>query len=262
MQFHCIKTSQYFPKPYELFGGDINVKSDLLNYAIKADIKYISYVDTSSFALKTNLANLETEGDKLDIDKLGLVTADLSKLSDVVKKDVVKKDVFDKLVAKVNSIDTSGFILKTKYDTDESELENKTPDTSGLGKKTDYDSKISEIEGKIFDVTNLPTKPALTTVENKTPDVSNLVKKTDYFTKVTEIENKLNNHNHDKYIDTQGFNKLAADVFNARLLQANLVAKTDFDDKLSNLSRKITSNKTKHVLAEKEFRKLKTFDST
>ena len=122
MQFHCIKTSQYFPKPYELFGGDINVKSDLLNYAIKADIKYISYVDTSSFALKTNLANLETEGDKLDIDKLGLVTADLSKLSDVVKKDVVKKDVFDKLVAKVNSIDTSGFILKTKYDTDKSEL--------------------------------------------------------------------------------------------------------------------------------------------
>ena len=185
LQFHCIKTSQYFPKPYELFGGDINVKSDLLNYAIKADIKYISYVDTSSFALKTNLANLETEGDKLDIDKLGPVTADLSKLSDVVKKDVVKKDVFDKLVAKVNSIDTSGFILKTKYDTDESELENKTPDTSGLGKKTDYDSKISEIEGKIFDVTNLPTKPALTTVENKTPDVSNLVKKTDYFTKVT-----------------------------------------------------------------------------
>ena len=61
--------SQYFPKPYEPFGGDINVKVDLSNYATKADIKYISNVDTSSFALKTNLANLKTEIDKLDIDK-------------------------------------------------------------------------------------------------------------------------------------------------------------------------------------------------
>ena len=52
--------SQYFPKPYEPFGGDINVKVDLSNYATKADIKNISYVDTSSFALKTNLANLKS----------------------------------------------------------------------------------------------------------------------------------------------------------------------------------------------------------
>ena len=62
--------SQYFPKPYEPFGGDINVKVDLSNYAAKADIKNISHADTSSFALKTNLANLKTEIDKLDIDKL------------------------------------------------------------------------------------------------------------------------------------------------------------------------------------------------
>ena len=74
--------SQYFPKP---FGGDINVKVDLSNYAAKADIKNISHVDTSSFALKTNLANLKTEVDKLDIEKLALVPVDLSKLSDVVK---------------------------------------------------------------------------------------------------------------------------------------------------------------------------------
>ena len=85
-----------------------------------------------------------------------------------------------------------------------------------------------------------------------------LLKKTDYDTKVTEIENKFNNHNHDKHIDTQEFNKLAADVFNARLKQANFVTKTDFGDKLSNLNRKITSNKTKHVLVENELKKLKT----
>ena len=62
--------SQYFPKPYEPFGGDINVKVDLSNYSTKADIKNITHVDTSNFALKTNLANLKTEVDKLDIDKL------------------------------------------------------------------------------------------------------------------------------------------------------------------------------------------------
>ena len=71
-----------------------------------------------------------------------------------------------------------------------------------------------------------------------------MVKKTDYNTKVTEIENKLNNHNHDKYIDTSEFNKLAVDVFNVRIAQANLVTKTDFDAKLSGLNRKITQSKT------------------
>ena len=101
--------SQYFPKPNEPFGGDIKVKVDLSNYATKTDIKNISHVDTSSFALKLNLASLKKEVDKLDIDKLVPVPVDLSKLSDVVKNDVVKKTVYDKLVAKVNSIDTSRF---------------------------------------------------------------------------------------------------------------------------------------------------------
>ena len=193
--------SQYFPKPYEPFGGDINVKVDLSNYATKSDIKNISHVDTSSFALKTNLANLKTEVDKLDIDKLVPVPVDLSKLSDVVKNNVLKKDVYDKRVAKVNSIDTSGFVLNT----DKSELENKIPDTSGLVKKADYDAKIAHIEGKIPDFTDLATKTALNTVENKIPEGRSLVNKRDYNTKVTEIENRLNNHNRDKYIDTPEF---------------------------------------------------------
>ena len=89
--------SQYFPKPYDPFSGDINVKVDLSNYATKADIKNISHVDTSSFALKTNLANLKTEVDKLDIDKLVPVPTDLSKLSNVIKN-VVKKADYIKLV--------------------------------------------------------------------------------------------------------------------------------------------------------------------
>ena len=92
--------SQYFPKPYKFFEGNINVKVDLSNHATKWDIKNISRVDTSSFPLKTNLASLKTEVDKLDIGKLLHVLLDLSKLSDVVKNDVLKKFVYDKLVKK------------------------------------------------------------------------------------------------------------------------------------------------------------------
>ena len=170
------------------------------------------HVDTSSFALKTNLDSLKTEVDKLDIDKLVPVPVDLSELSDVSKNDVVKKAVYGKLAAKVNNIDISTFVLKTKYDRDKSKIENKIPDTSGLVKKTDYNIKIIEIENKIADASILATKSALTTVENKTPEVSSFVKKTDYNTKITEIEKKLTDHNHDKYITTPEFNTLADDV--------------------------------------------------
>ena len=77
--------TQYFPKPYETFGGDINVKVDLSNYPTKTDIKSITHVDTSGFALKINLANLKTKVDKLDTDKFKTVPVDLRKLSNVVK---------------------------------------------------------------------------------------------------------------------------------------------------------------------------------
>ena len=147
--------SQYFPKPYDPFSGDINVKVDFSDYPAKADIKNISHFATSSFALKTTLANLKTEIDRLDIDKLAPVPTDLSKLSNVVKNDVVKKADYSKLVTKVDNIDTSGLV-----------------------KNTDYDTKITEIEGKIPDISNLATKTALTTVENKIPDISNLAIKT------------------------------------------------------------------------------------
>ena len=86
----------------------INVKIDLSNYATKTDLKNVTHVDTLSFALKTNLASLKTEVDKLDIDKLVPVPVHLSRLSDVVKK-----DVYNTLVAKLNGIDTSGFVLKS-----------------------------------------------------------------------------------------------------------------------------------------------------
>ena len=83
--------SQYFPKSFRSFGGNIKVKVDFSNYATKTDLKTVTHVDISRFVLKTNLVGLKTEFDKLDIDKLVSVPFNLSKLSDVVKNDVVKK---------------------------------------------------------------------------------------------------------------------------------------------------------------------------
>ena len=83
--------SQYFPRPFKSFAGNINVKVNLSNYATKTDLKNVTHVDISNFALKWNLASLKTEVDKLDIDKLAPVSVDLSKLSDVIKNYVIKK---------------------------------------------------------------------------------------------------------------------------------------------------------------------------
>ena len=173
--------SEYFPKP-QSHEENIKVKIDLSNYETKEDIKNIMHVDTSSFALKTNLSNLKTEVDKLDIDKLVPVPTDLSKLSNVVKNDV-KKTAYNKLVAKVDNIDTSDFVLKTKYDTDKAELEKKIPNISNLATKT----ALTTIENKIPNISNLAAKTALTTVENKTPDASNLATET----ALTTVENKI-----------------------------------------------------------------------
>ena len=123
--------SEYFPKPSS-HEENVKVKIDLTNYKRKGDIKNITHIDTSSFALKTNLSSLKTEVDKLDIDKLVPIPNDLSKLSNVVKNDIVKKTVYNKLVAKVDNIDSNDFVLKTKYSTDKTKLENKIPDISGL----------------------------------------------------------------------------------------------------------------------------------
>ena len=125
--------SQYFPKSFRCFGRNISVKVDLSNYATKTDLKNVTHVDISNFSLKTNLANLKTEVHELEIEKLVPIPADLRKLSNVLKNDVVKKTVYDRLVAKVNNIDTS--VLKTKYQTEKTELEKKIPDTRDLVKK-------------------------------------------------------------------------------------------------------------------------------
>ena len=161
--------------------------------------------------------------------------------------------VYDKLVAKLNSIDTSDFVSKTKYQTDKEEQQKKIPDVTNFVRKT----KLTELENKIPDVSNLATKTALTTVENKIPSVSSLIKKADSDTKINEIEKKLTDHDHDKYITNPEFNTLAASVFNARVAQANLITKTDFDNRVSSLDSKIAVNKTKITPNENELELLK-----
>ena len=149
--------SQYFPTLLS-HKENIKVEIDLPNYATKKEINDITHVDTSNFALKTNLSSLKTEVDKLDIDKLATVPVDLNKLSNVVKNDVFKKTVYDMLAAKVNNIDTSDYVLKTNFNTKFTRLRNKIPNTNGLVKKTDYNTKITEIENKIPDISGLAKK--------------------------------------------------------------------------------------------------------
>ena len=90
----------------------------MFNHTTKADIKNISHVDKLRFKLKSNLASLKTVIETFDIKKLAPVPVALGKLSEAVEDDVVEKTVHDQLVAKEKNADDSGFVLKTKYDTD------------------------------------------------------------------------------------------------------------------------------------------------
>ena len=128
----------------------------------------------SNLAAKLDLASLKVEVDKIDVDKVKIFLVDLRKLSNAVNNDVVKKTVYDRLVAKVNAIDTSEFVLKTQYDTDKSGLEkkiddNKLPDIGRLVKKTGYNAKITKIKGNIPSISGLAATATLAAVENKIP---------------------------------------------------------------------------------------------
>ena len=190
------------------------------------------------------MASLKTEVDKLDIDKLGPVPVDLSKLSDVVKNDVVRKTEYNKLVTKVDNIDTTNFVKKTEYEKDRSDFEDKInkvdkkiPDVSSLVKKTDFNTKVTEIEGKIpnasgflltsvfnFKITEvenkipdvkiLVSKIEVTAVENKIPYVSSLVKKTDYAVEITKIKSD--------YVTTAALDARHKDLIQKKSLILNL----------------------------------------
>ena len=187
----------YYP-PYRSSRNNIKVKLDLANYATKDDVKNITHVDVSSFASKTNLAALKTEGDKIDTDKLKTTPADLAKLTNAIENDVVKKTDYNAKVTsieaqitgltknttdnlnditKLKAIDTNSFLTRTKFSADTNALddkivgvEKKIPDISGLATKTSlndylktstFNSKVTEVESKIKD-TDILAKSANT----------------------------------------------------------------------------------------------------
>ena len=124
-------------------------------------------MDVSSFALKSNLANLKTEAHKLDINKLTPVPNDLAKLSNVIKNNV-KKTEYDNLVNKVNNIGATGFVLNTKYENVIGEINKTTKNGSGVASKDD-----------------------LNAVEDKIPNVSGFLLTSIFNSKITELENKI-----------------------------------------------------------------------
>ena len=216
-------SSQYFP-PYGST-NNIKVELDLANYVTKDDVKNITHLDVSSYATITNLADLKSEVDKIDTDKLKTVPTDLSKLSNVVKNDVVKKtdyntkltsienqiagvtkNTVDNLadITKLKAVDTSNFVLKTKLTSDVNTLENKIeavdkkiPDISGLATKSSltaylqtatFNSKVTEVENKIK-ATDIIPKSAITKTNTIKSDLTGYAKKADVATDITTIKN-------------------------------------------------------------------------
>ena len=202
----------------------------------KQILKNVTGVDTSKFAKKvdltslksnvdkldvdklknvpSNLSNLKSKVDKLDVDKLVHVPVDLIKLSDLVKNDVFKKDVYQMYPKIKNSEDKipdiTNLATTTILNGKINEVKGKIPSITNLATTTTaLNAKINDVKNKIPNITILATNTiALTAVENEIPNVSNLVKKTDYNTKIKDIQNKITtDHDHDKYITTQEFNK-------------------------------------------------------
>ena len=176
-------------------------------------------LDLSNYATKTDLKNA--------------TGIDTSKFS--------KKDDLANLKSNVDKLDINAKIKN---------IEDKIPDITNLTTNTALNAKINEVKNKISNITNLATTTtALTAVENKVRNVSNVVKKTEYNTKVSEIENKIaTDHDHDKYITTQEFNKLTLKNFTARLKQANLAIKSDIANLVKNTD---FDNKLKYVTSHK-----------
>ena len=211
---------------YNPGNSNVKVELDLKNYATKEELKNITHVDTSSFALKTNLASLKTKVDKIDIPKLTTVPKDLADLTLEVQKDFTKKRDFNSLNTKVDKnetnndnletivnkndtaiktivnglktkidgIDVRKYVLKSVYDTKIENLELKIPDVSSNLNTSDFNSKVNELENKIKtveqkpNISNLATISALTDAMNKIPDVKGFVKLSDYSTEITKTK--------------------------------------------------------------------------
>ena len=247
--------SRHFP-PYRDSSERIKVELDLSNYATKTDVKNITHVDVSSFASKTNLADLKSEVDKIYTGKLKTVPDDWAKLSNVVKNDVVKKTAYNALKSKVDGIDVSKYVGRTKYETDG---------------KAIYD-KIDVVEKKIPVLTDfvttarfnheknlLATKTALTPVENKIPDISTLATKTSlssllpvstFNSKVTELEGKVTTVDN-KFYDFVKKTDYSAEI---TMIKNEYATNASLDSRLNDLKSQHISTEVKKI--DKKLKKM------
>ena len=167
--------------------------------------------------------------------------------------------LFQKLnMKKMDHIDTTNFVSKTKYEKNGSDFEDEIDkidktiaDVSDLVKK----SALKAVENKIPNISSLATASALTAVENKVPNFTSLVKKRDFYSKITEVERKIPN------ISGLANNSALTAVENKIPDGTSLVTKTDFDAKLKAISDRVAKNKSKDLLLDNELTKLKTFDT-
>ena len=159
----------------------VTVNLQLEGVATKKDLEGIAHVDTSSFALKTNLSALKTEVDKLDIPKLGPLPIDVAKRTNKVANDLVEKHDFNLLKAKVDNNETDNDNLETKVDnnhlTAETSINNLKTKVDGIDltkyvKKSDYDTKVGNLELKV-------------------PDFSGKLNTSEFNSKVSDLENKI-----------------------------------------------------------------------
>ena len=180
--------STYYP-PYKSSNNNIKVELDLTNYSTKTDLKNITHVDVSSYASKTNLADLKSEVEKIDVDKLKTVPDDLAKLSNGVKNEVVKKTDFS----------ADDYVKKAKFSGDINSL----------------DDKIDKVEKKIPDVSSLETKRNVTTL------VKNLDNRIDGL-KIKEYAEKTSLTN---YMLTSTFNSKSTELKN-KIKDPYIIAKS------------------------------------
>ena len=197
--------------------------------------------------IRTNLSNLRSEVDKLDVDKLVPVLLDLSKLSYVVKNDVVKKDVYNAMIKNIKYKwpDITNLAANASQNAKINDVKGEIPSITNLATTAALNVEINEVKGEIPNTTNLASTTALADVENEVPNARDLVKKTDYNTKTNETGKEITDHDQsNKYITTQEFNELTAEKFSAWLKQANLLSKSNIANfvKRTDLNKKLKDN--------------------
>ena len=139
--------SQYFPKLYEPFGEDINVKVNLSNYTTKTDIKNIPHVHTSTFAIKSKLASLKTEVDKLDIDKLKSLLNNLRNWKNKINKlDIDKLTPVPVYLSKLTNVVKNEVVKKIEYNAKIKNIEDKIPYITNSATKAILNIKLNEVK--------------------------------------------------------------------------------------------------------------------